>query len=213
MEPDALLQQRAQAGDQDAWGELLSSQQERLLRIIGLRMEPRLRNRVDPADIIQETFLEATRRRQEFFERSGVPLFIWLRLLALQKLAEIHRHHVGAKSRSLNREKRPERMVSHDTSAMIVAQLLGHTTTPSRIVAQAELEQRLRAALDQLDPLDREIIMLRNFEKLTNPEAAGILGLGLSTAGSRYVRAIRKLGEIMRAIGDFGGITGPGQKP
>ncbi len=213
MESDSKLQQQARTGDQDAWGELLSSQQERLLRTVGLRLEPRLKNRIDPADVIQETFLEATRRRQEFFEKSSVPLFIWLRLLALQKLAEIHRRHIGAKARSVNREGRLGRVDSPDTSAMIVAQLLGHSTTPSRIVAQAELEQRLRAALDQLDPVDREIIILRNFEKLTNPEAAGILGLGLSTAGSRYIRALKKLRETMRAIEDFSGIRFPGQKP
>ena len=203
---DERLQQLAQSGDPGAWGQLLEAQQERLLRTIRLRLDPRLRNRLDPIDVIQETFLEATQRRNEFFEKSTLPFFVWLRLLALQKLNELNRRHIGAQARSVKREVSRHVTNTAETSALIVSQLLGHITTPSRLVAQEELEQRLRSALDQLDPIDREVIVLRNFERLSNLETAEILKLPASTTSSRYIRALKKLRQILRALEDFSGV-------
>ncbi len=180
------------------WGELLMQSRERLERMIRVRMDARLRNRLDPADVLQDCFLDATRRRAEFQRQSDMPLIVWLRLLALQKLAELHRRHLRTKARSAYREVMP--VGGAATSAVLAAQLLGELTTPSQVVARDELEQRLIEAIDGLDPIDQECIVLRNFERLTNVEAAEVLGLSVSAASSRYIRALQKLRSMLKSI-------------
>ncbi len=184
-----------------AWGERLLQTQDRLERMIHVRMDPRLGGRLDAADVLQECFLEATRRRKEFERQQSMPLIVWLRLLALQKLAEMHRKHLRVQSRSVLREI--ARSADSGTSMILAAQLLKQLTTPSHAAIRKELECRLIEALESLDVIDRECIVLRNFERMTNAEAASVLGLGESAASSRYVRALQKLREILNSIDEL----------
>ncbi len=168
------------------------------MRMIHVRMDPRLSGRLDAADVLQECFLEATRRRGEFERLQDMPLIVWLRLLALQKLAEMHRKHLHVQARSVLREI--SRSAASGTSLVLAAQLLKPLTTPSHAAVRKELECRLIEALDSLDVVDRECIMLRNFERMTNLEAASVLGLSETAASSRYVRALQKLRELLNSI-------------
>src|SRR5262245_30892585 len=94
--PEAtLLSRRAAGGDMDAWGALLTRHQERLLNVIQFRLDPRLRGRIDAADVMQETFIAATARRAEFFQQSSQPLFLWLRWMVGNTMLELHRHHLS----------------------------------------------------------------------------------------------------------------------
>src|SRR5262245_60709240 len=93
---DVLLLNRAAGGDSVAWGALLTQYQARLLEVISFRMDPRLRGRIDAADVMQETFIAATERRAEFFQQSAQPLFLWLRWMVGNTLLILHRHHLGA---------------------------------------------------------------------------------------------------------------------
>src|SRR5438046_628486 len=72
------------------------------------------------------------------------------------------------------------------SSAALAAQLVGHRTTPSQAAMRAEMQRRLQEALNDMDPLDREILALRHFEQLTNAESARVLGLRESAASMRY---------------------------
>src|SRR6476619_3656893 len=94
-EADALLT-RAAAGDRAAWGALLTAHEQRLARMVAFRMDPRLRGRVDAADVVQEAFGEAAAHRADFFRAPSppVPLFLWLRWVVSNKLLEVHRHHL-----------------------------------------------------------------------------------------------------------------------
>src|SRR5688500_18266871 len=91
----ALLLDRAAGGDAGAWGELLVRHQERLRCVADFRLDPRLRGRVDAADVVQEAFAAATARRAEFFAQSAQPLFLWLRWMVGNTLLDLHRHHLG----------------------------------------------------------------------------------------------------------------------
>src|SRR5687768_4974263 len=95
---EALLS-RAAAGDAEAWGALLMAHQERLWRMVAFRMDPRLRGRVDALDVIQDAFVQASAHRSDYFRASGGPLFLWLRTIVGNKLAETHRHHLGTRMR------------------------------------------------------------------------------------------------------------------
>jgi RNA polymerase sigma-70 factor, ECF subfamily len=167
LESITELIERARTGNSVALGELLHRHQDRLMRLVNLRMDDRLRGRVDPADVIQEAYLEASRRLAEYLRNPEIPFYVWLRFLTTQKLAELHRHHLQVKARNANREvplfngRLPEA-----SSALLAAQLLGRATTPSQAAMRAERQCRLQQALDSIEPSDREIIVLRHFEQL-----------------------------------------------
>jgi RNA polymerase sigma-70 factor (ECF subfamily) len=186
----------------DAWGEFLAGHRERLRRMIALRLDDRLRGRIDPSDVIQEAFLEATERRVDYArEAEPMPPFLWLRFLTLQRLRIAHRRHLGTRSRDAGREISIRGIgAPAATSAAIAAQLLGRETRASEVAARAERKFRLQEALNTMDVLDREVLVLRHFEQLSNGECARVLGLGESAATKRYIRALGRLKDILSAL-------------
>jgi RNA polymerase sigma-70 factor (ECF subfamily) len=168
-------------------GALFDRHSDRLRRLVAFRIDGRLRGRLDPSDVVQETFLEASERFDSFRTEPPMPEFLWLRLLALQRLARLHRHHLGVQGRDAGREVglgRPDGLADD---------LMGSLTTPSQAAMRAEQVRRLRHALETLEPIDYEVLVLRHFEQLSNAESARVLGLGESAASNRYVRALERL--------------------
>lgn len=194
----SLLLRQADKGDPHALGELLDRHRERLTRIVSFRMDRRLQGRIDAADVVQEAYIDATRRYAEFARERAVPFFLWLRYLTIQKLAELHRHHLGVKARDAGRDvsiyKGP---LPQATSAVLAAQLLGKQTSPSEAATRAELKLQLEEKLNALEEIDREVLAMRHFEQLSNTETAQVLGITESAASNRYVRAIRRLKVIL----------------
>lgn len=193
---------KAAAGDSAAWGSLLATHQERLTRIVEFRMDPRLRGRLDAADIVQEAFIAATTRQGEFFEQSSQSLFLWLRWMVGNKLLELHRHHLGVQMRDARREYASGASShaddSHEaTRTALIAQLTGGGTGPASAVGRAEQHAQLAAALDKMDATDREVLALRHYEQLTSAEAAQVLGIQERAAAKRYTRALERLREIL----------------
>jgi RNA polymerase sigma-70 factor, ECF subfamily len=200
-EDTADLLRRAAAGDQRAWGDLLTRHRDRLRTMVALRIDRRLQGRLDPSDVIQEAFLSASLQLPDYAQQPSIPFYLWLRLVTGQKLIQMHRHHLGTRQRDAGREislfagAAPEA-----SSSALAAQLMGHEPHPSEAVLQAERAQRLEEALNRLEPLDREILAVRHFEQLSNGEAAQVLGLAESATSKRYVRALAKLREILRSL-------------
>lgn len=184
-------------------GDLLSKHRDRLKRLVELRLDPRVRGRVDASDIIQETQVTAIQRWKEYLDDPEVPLFVWLRFLALQTLTVAHRRHLGTKARSASREVSLQKYPA-ETSAAFAAQLVGQLTTASQTAEKAEDKLRLEQALGGLDAKDREIITLRHYEQLSQKEAARVLGISEAAAGSRHVRAISRLRKTLQAAGISG---------
>jgi RNA polymerase sigma-70 factor (ECF subfamily) len=206
-----LLLARAAAGDVAAWGALLAQHQDRLLDVITFRLDPRLRGRIDAADVMQETFISATARRAEFFQQSSQPLFLWLRWMVGNTLLELHRHHLGAQMRDVKREVHsgwlPDGAGRDDgTRGALVEQLTGGATGPATAAARAEVKARLEEALGRMDSIDREVLALRHYEHLTSSEAAQVLGIQEDAASKRYLRAVERLREILSDMP--GGLTG-----
>jgi RNA polymerase sigma-70 factor (ECF subfamily) len=170
--------------------------------MVVLRMDARLQGRVDPSDVIQEAFIDATRRVGEYAsEPSPMPFYLWLRFLVGQAILEQHRRHLGAKGRDAGREVSLYRgPMPEATSAAIVAHLLGRQTSPSQAAIRAERKIRLQTALNQMDPIDREVLVLRHYEGLSNGEVAVVLGLDKSAASKRYARALVRLKDVLSAM-------------
>jgi RNA polymerase sigma-70 factor (ECF subfamily) len=190
---------RAASGDQALWGELLEQHRARLRKVVVLRLDARLQGRVDPSDVIQEAFLDASRRLPDYArEPSPMPFYLWLRFLTGQKLMELHRRHLGAQGRDISREIALNcGPMPQATSAAIAAQLLGRQTSPSQAAIRAERKLRIQEALNRMDPIDREVLVLRHYEQLSNGEAALVLGLDKSAASKRYARALVRLKDIL----------------
>ena len=200
---DALLG-RAAAGDQQAAGELFGRYHERLRKMVRLRMDHRLKGRVDADDILQEAYLDAAGRLKEYAAQPPMSFYLWLRFLAGQKLIDAARHHLGVQKRdadlevSLYRGPMPEA-----SSVSLAAQLLGRLTTPSQAAMRAEMQVRTQEVLNSMDPIDREVLVLRHFEHLTNAEVAELLDIKPSAASKRYITAIRRLKELLRNVPGF----------
>jgi RNA polymerase sigma-70 factor (ECF subfamily) len=199
--------ERAIQGDQAALGKLLDQYRDRMRRMVTLRLDPRLQGRVDASDVIQEGYLDAALRLPEFGRNPAVPFFIWLRFLVGQRILKVHRHHLGAKVREVGREVSLYRAPMPEAStAALAAQLLGNLTSPSEFAMRAERKIRLQQALNAMDPIDREVLVLRHYEQLSNGESALVLGLDKSAASKRYIRAVVRLKQILSSLtgGDCG---------
>jgi RNA polymerase sigma-70 factor (ECF subfamily) len=172
------LLELAAGGDNASWGTVLQRHEDKLRRMVGFRMDPRLQGRIDPSDVVQEVYLAASRSLADYLRAPGMPFFLWLRGIAGNKLLELHRHHLGTPMRDARREVSLYRgSLPETTSAALAAHLLGRFSRPSEVAVRAEMKLRLQEALNQIDPVDREVLALRHFEHLTNAEAAEVLGI------------------------------------
>lgn len=179
-------------------GRLFDQYKPRLRLMVGLRLDQRIQGRVDPSDVLQEAYLDAARRIGEYAQKESMPFFVWLRLLTAEKLAFLHRHHLGVHMRDAGREVQfPVDALCPASSAVLAAELVARQPSPSEAAAKAEMRARLQTSLDAMDPIDREVLVLRHFEQLTNGEAAQTLGLTESAASQRYVRALERLRAIL----------------
>jgi RNA polymerase sigma-70 factor (ECF subfamily) len=200
---DDLLRQ-ALAGDQRALAELFLRYRERLSKLVRLRLDRRMSGRIDVSDVLQETYLDVVRRFTEFAANPAVPFYLWVRALTGQRLIDLHRHHLGARMRDAGREVSLYRGALPQASTVSLAQnLLAGLTSPTQAAVRAELQVKLQEALNSMDPVDREVVVLRHFEELSNADAAAVLGIETAAASKRYIRAIRRLKAILDAVPGF----------
>ena len=197
VERTAALLDRLRAQDEKALGELFMLYRERLWRMLYVRLDRRLTSRVAPDDVIQETFLDVARRIGEYLADPAVPFYVWLRFLAVQRMQMIQRVHLGAQMRDVSQEVSLAAGGALASSDSMAGQLVSHMTSPSQAAMRRELQDRLRDALDGMDPLDREVLALRHFEELGNNEVAQVLGISKDAASKRHIRALMRLREIL----------------
>jgi len=190
------LHSEARSADVRALAEVFARHRSRLLRMVEVRMDPRLRDRIDASDVVQEAYVDAARRFDEWNANPCMPVLDWIRFLTRQKLVDLSRLHLGAQRRDVRREVR--RAPGPASGSVAIAErLAGDLTTPSQGAIRSELAARLADALDRLDPADREVLVLRHFEQRTNDEVAATLGLTKAGASNRYVRALRRLRAVL----------------
>jgi RNA polymerase sigma-70 factor (ECF subfamily) len=194
--------ERARRGDHGAVGALIEAHRARLRRMVSLRLDDRLRGRVDEDDVLQDAFLEAVGRIEDYLRKPVMPFYLWLRFLTAQRLQALCREHLGVQKRDVRREMPlGDQLYPAATSKALAARLLGSATSPSQAVLRSEMKARLRQALDSMDLIDREVIALRNFEQLSNGEAAQVLGIDESAASKRYIRALKRLKDVLSSAG------------
>jgi RNA polymerase sigma-70 factor (ECF subfamily) len=199
------LGRRLAAGDSGAAAELFAAHRDRLRLMVSLRLDRRLQGRLDPSDVLQEAYLDVARRAPEYAANPTMPPYLWLRWLTGQRLIQLHRHHLGAQMRDAAQEVSLYRGALPQASSVSLAQqLMGRLTAPSVAAARAEMQVRVQEALNAMDAMDREVLTLRHFEMLTNEETAAVLGIRKSAASNRYVRALRRLKEVLGPLPGWG---------
>ena len=201
MWPDAnttleLLQQ-AKQGDAQAVDALLARHREPVRRMIDLRLDPAIVQRVDASDVVQDVLLEASQRLADYIRDPRLPFGLWLRQMAQDRIIDLHRRHRVARRRSLDREQQRPGLAADKSSLELMAQLRDSELTPAAASLRKELHERFIEAIDRMEDEDREILLMRHFEQLTNSQAADLLGLSQPAAGMRHLRALRRLRELL----------------
>lgn len=195
------LIERLRGGDRKALAELFDRYRARLRRMVDLRMDPRLRTRLDASDVLQEAYLDVAKDLPPYLANQKLPPLLWLRLHVGRRLITLHRHHLGAKMRdagmeiSLYRGALPEA-----SSAALASMLLGKQTSPSQAAQRAERMLRVQEALNSLEPIDREVLALRHFEQLSRAETAQVLGIAQEAGAKRYFRALKRLKDVLATM-------------
>ncbi len=197
----ARLLEQVRAGDEAAWNEILARHRPRLRRMVELRLDRRLSARIDASDVVQEAYVDAISRLDEYVREPNYPLFLWLRWIVGERLLKLHRHHLGTQMRDAGLEVSIYRgALPAASSAALAAQLLGKHTSPTQAAVRAERMMRLQEALNTLSSIDREVLSLRHFEGMTLAETALALGIEESAAAKRYVRALKRLKAILATM-------------
>jgi RNA polymerase sigma-70 factor, ECF subfamily len=189
---------QAQKGDTAAAERLLALHREPVRHMIGLRLDRAIARRVDASDVVQEVLLEASRRLQDYLRNPVMPFHLWLRQIAKDHIIDAHRRHRQAQKRGVDREQPLAPAGWADRSSLeLAAQFVDQELTPASAALRQELERRLHDAIGQLDEDDREVILMRHFEQLSNQEVATELQLTEAAASMRYLRAVRKLRDML----------------
>lgn len=191
------LLQSAKTGDDSAINQLLNRHREAVRKMVQMRMDRAVAARVDASDVVQDVMLEANQRLLDYVRNPSMPFHLWLRQLAKDRLIDMHRRHRGAQRRSVDRERSLNAAYSEQSSLNLAAQLRDHELTPAAATIRRELEERFLAALAELTEDDREIIIMRHHEHLSNSEVAEALGLSTAASGMRYLRALRRLRDVL----------------
>jgi RNA polymerase sigma-70 factor (ECF subfamily) len=197
QQTQALLNQVRQ-GEDRALDRLLTQHREPLRQMISLRLDPALAGRLDASDVVQDALLEASRRLNDYLKNPALPFHLWLRQIAQDHLIDAHRRHRKAQRRTLDREQPlvPAGLAGH-SSVELMGQFIDRELTPASAAIRQEMQRRLETAIADLDQQDREIILMRLHEQLSNQEIATSLGLSEPAAAMRYLRAVRRLRELL----------------
>jgi RNA polymerase sigma-70 factor (ECF subfamily) len=195
-----LLIRRVNGGDGAALPELFGRVRRRLRRMVRLRLDPRLQGRVDPEWVLDEAYRDVREQAREYVAEPKVSPFVWLRQLTEGRLTAVQRRLL--KSVSVSGEVGQEVSLFQGplpevTSVSLAAMLLGQLPHPVQEAQRAAKQIRLQETLKQMDRVDREVLVLRHFEMLSNDETAEVLGLSRLETSRYYLRALKLVKESM----------------
>ena len=198
----------AKGENPDAVDALFERQRAAVRRLIQMRLDHGIRRRVDVSDVLQDVLLEASRRLQAYLEKPPMSFHLWLRQIAMDRIIDAHRRHRGSAKRSVDREQPLQIGATGDKSAVDLGQqVVDQNLTPATAAARRELAKEVEAAILLLPANDAEILMMRNFEQLTNQEVAEALSLSEPAASMRYLRALRRLKQALQEDSSSSGLT------
>lgn len=195
FDTDGLLDQLA-AGKAEAADVLLMHHRDRLKKMVRCRMDARLATRVSPSDVVQDTMLTAAKDLMNFAKNRPMPFYPWLRRLAWNRLMDLQRRHLYRQKRAVGREEPPAPMTDQSLYEL-AKRLVAIGPSPSRAAQTKETRERLREALEALEPTQREVLLLKYVEDMTLAEAAAVLEITVDAAKMRHLRAVQRLRTVL----------------
>ena len=188
------LVKRLKNQDHTALAELFEINRDRLSRMVSIRMDRRLKGRIDATDVLQEAYMILSQKIGNFADYPGMSPYVWMRLTVNDRLIALHRKHIQAGKRDARKEISMSQKANPDeSSAEIVDTLADTVSSVGGKVARAEVTKMIKATLECMEAKDREIILMRIFEGMSNAEAAQALDLTANGASSRFSRAMDRL--------------------
>jgi RNA polymerase sigma-70 factor (ECF subfamily) len=195
--PDApQLIPLARTGQDEARGELLERYRNYLKLLARLQIDRRLRGKVDPSDVVQDTFLEAHRDFGGFQGTSEPELTAWLRRILAHNLANVVRHYLGTKRRDVRLEQELQADLDRSSRAWD-AGLAAREGAPDDEAAHREQMVIVADGLAQLPADYREVLILRHLEGLGFPEVAGRMERSVTAVTKLWVRALARLRQTL----------------
>jgi RNA polymerase sigma-70 factor (ECF subfamily) len=170
--------------------------------MVEVRMDQRLRGRIDPSDVIQESLVAASQRMERYAAERPLPFYPWLRQIAWEKLIHLHDRHLRAAKRSVAREHHCRPLLSDESVVQLAERFIGPTSSPSAAAVRKEMRQRVRQALESLSDEDREVLLLRYLEQLRSQEIAAIMGTSEAAINMRHMRALERMRKRLQKMGE-----------
>jgi RNA polymerase sigma-70 factor (ECF subfamily) len=196
--PEALdeLVRRARQGDDQGREQLFAACRDYLGRMAHTQVESWLRAKVDASDLVQQTLFEAHRDFDRFQGATGGELLAWLRRILTHNALDLVRQYHGTAKRQARREI-GLRGAGDDSAFIGAAEPASPGPSPSEEVIRRDDQLRVAAALAQLAPDYRDVIVLRNLERLPFDDVARLLGRSRPAAQMLWMRAMKKLQEAL----------------
>lgn len=188
----------ARDGDTDAVNRLLEKHRAPVRRLVEMRLDRKVQRRVDVSDVVQDVMIEASGRLEKYLSDPSMAFHLWLRQIAWDRIIDTYRRHRVSAKRNMDREQPMAVSAGTDQSTMELAiQLCDPGLTPSAAATQREIASKVEDAIEKLNDQDREIVLMRHYEHLSNLEIAEVLDVKPPAASMRYLRAVRRLREIL----------------
>ncbi|MEX0824737.1 MAG: sigma-70 family RNA polymerase sigma factor [Pirellulaceae bacterium] len=192
------LLRSAKQGNEEAVNRLLEKHRDPVRRLVQMRLDRKVQQRVDVSDVVQEVMVEASGRLQDYLQNPAMAFHLWLRQIAWDHMIDTYRRHRVSAKRNMDREQSMAVPTGFDDSAIELAgQLCDPAMTPQQIASQKEIAAQVETAIERLGEQDREIVMMRHYEHLSNLEIAEALQLNPPAASMRYLRAVRRLRQLL----------------
>jgi len=184
---------------QEVLARLFMSYRDRLRRMLDLRFDRHLRSRVDPSDVLQQAFLQASRRLESYLRDPSLPFYMWLRFLAGQELLKVRRKYIGAQARDPRRQLSIDRGGVPSASSEAISEILVlKQSTPSSLVLRDEERKLVQNTLEGMEETDREVLVLKHFEQLSTGDVASLLGISQAAVRQRHVRAVARFRRVLK---------------
>ncbi|MDB4664585.1 sigma-70 family RNA polymerase sigma factor [bacterium] len=188
----------ARAGDTDAVNKLLEKHRRSVRRLVEMRLDRKVQQRVDVSDVVQDVMVEASGRLEKYLDDPVMAFHLWIRQIAWDRIIDTYRRHRVSAKRNMDREQPIAVPAGSDHSTMELAvQLRDPALTPAAAATQREIVGKVEAVIELLNEQDREIILMRHYEHLSNLEIAEVLKLNPPAASMRYLRALRRLRQLL----------------
>lgn len=187
----------ARQGDTEALGQVLELFRNYMKLLARLQIDRRFQGKVDPSDLVQETFLESHRDFAAFRGSTEREFVAWLRKILVRNLVDRVGRYYGAKRRDVGLERSLQDEVDR-SSEMLGRQFMAGGSTPSEKAQQRETSVRLADALQRLPPHYREVLVLRHLQQLSFAEVAKRMNRSVDSVDKIWVRALACLRSAMR---------------